>query len=89
LPYDGEWAARQKREWCRRELNEDVTVITCLSRHKIDEALAHITTGVTPIIIDDRTTHKELWEAQGGIYIVHRSAQESLTQLSEVISRFT
>ena len=86
LPYDGAWAAQQKREWCRRELGEEIPVVTCLARHKIDEAFAYVSQGITPVLIDDRTTHKDVWEDRGGIYIVHRSTQESLTQLSKIIT---
>ena len=87
LPHDGDWAAQQKREWCTRELGEDVTIITCLARHKIDEAFTYLTSNQIPILIDDRTTHQKAWEAQGGIYIVHRSTQESLAELARIIHK--
>ena len=89
LPHGGAWAAQQKRAWCARELGEDVQVITCLARDKIGQALEYSGSHVTPIIIDDRTTHKATWEAQGGIYIVHRSAGESLSALAQVMGRST
>ena len=89
LPHGGTWAAQQKRVWCARELGEEVNVITCLARQKIDRALEYTGVNITPIIIDDRTTHKATWEAQGGIYIVHRSTEESLIALEQVIKRLT
>ena len=33
------------------------------------------------VLIDDRTKHREKWEARGGIWIVHRSAEETIDEL--------
>ena len=89
LPH-GDWAERQKRVWCARELGESVEVITCLSAHKSREAHRHITesehiaSDATPIIIDDRTRYQSLWEERGGVYIVHTAAQTSIEALALV-----
>ena len=91
LPQSGDWAARQKRAWCARELGEDVDVITCRAAEKSSEALQYIKVSseladdAIPVIIDDRTRHRELWEQRGGVYIVHRSTERSLEQLRETL----
>jgi len=64
----------EKREWVKEHLGE-VPVVCCLSREKSD----HCNPG--DILIDDRTDYKHLWEAKGGVYIVHTSAKESIRQL--------
>lgn len=83
LPH-GPWAEPQKRAWCARELGPEIPVSTCLSRDK-----AMIARGLTapkqiPLLVDDRTTYQDLWEAMGGVYIVHRSTESSLARLREL-----
>ena len=77
----GNWAEPQKRAWCKRELGEDVQVITCLAKEKSLKAKAFYEAPVIPVLIDDREKYKERWENEGGIFIVHRNTEESLAQL--------
>ena len=77
----GQWAEPQKRAWCARELGLDVPVITCMAQEKIKWACDASEPDETPVIVDDRPKHKALWEDKGGIFVVHRSVNESLTEL--------
>lgn len=79
----GKWAEPQKRAWCRRELGEQVEVITCMTREKADRAAAR-SGEHTPVLVDDREKLREAWEAMGGIFIHHRSAAESIARLEEL-----
>ena len=65
----GKWAEPQKRAWCRRELGGDVRVITCMSRDKGSRAREATPEGATPILIDDRDSLRERFEASGGIFV--------------------
>ncbi|MEE2644298.1 MAG: hypothetical protein VYD19_05145 [Myxococcota bacterium] len=80
----GNWAAPQKRSWCARELGADVPVITCMSRDKAREAARVLRPGERPLLIDDREAQRDPWEAAGGVFILHRSAKESLQRLAQV-----
>ncbi len=78
----GSWAEPQKRAWCRRELGADVPVITCMSREKAERAREAAPEGTTLVLVDDRQSVGERWEAAGNIFILHRSARESIAALS-------
>ncbi len=80
----GKWAEPQKRAWCRRELGEDVPVITCMSREKTERARESAPEGTTMVLVDDRSSVGERWEAAGNVFILHRSARESIAALSEL-----
>jgi hypothetical protein len=80
----GQWAEPQKRTWCARELGYDVPVITCMAKDKIKFAHAILESAEIPILVDDRPKYRELWEAKGGIFIVHKSVSESLRRLSQL-----
>lgn len=80
LPF-GSWAGPQKREWCERELGPEVPAITCLSREKAQKAIAVTPEGVVPLLIDDRESIRESWESIGGVFVLHRSARESIDRL--------
>lgn len=71
----GQWAEVQKREWCRRELGEDIIVITCPSKDKYKHRFSHIDDataismkanmqGQTSILIDDTLALKDAWESK-------------------------
>ncbi|MDC7221320.1 MAG: hypothetical protein PQJ59_15395 [Spirochaetales bacterium] len=89
----GKWAEPQKREWCRRELGEDIPVICGKSKEKHllawdwlhENDLSH----ATPILIDDRLNLKFPWEESGGQFILHFSAEESLNQLQQLLGALT
>lgn len=69
---EAEW---NKRAWIARMVGRHVPVIACRSKEKC----LHARPG--DILIDDWTKYKHLWEAQGGIFIVHTSAASTIAQL--------
>ncbi len=74
----GNWAESQKRQWVANVLGRDVDVITCMSREKYRwSAPGHV-------LVDDRASLRESWEAHGGIFILHTSAERSIEQLREL-----
>ena len=82
----GNWAAPQKRRWCARELGEAIPVLTCMSRDKAQVAARYLNPGERPLLIDDREAAQQPWERAGGIFILHRSAEESIRSLYDKIA---
>ncbi|NBF41055.1 MAG: hypothetical protein GVY14_11625 [Spirochaetes bacterium] len=96
----GNWAKPQKLEWCRRELGPEVPVIACMSREKSEKAREWLDTHPAeagpggeqspggarrvPLLIDDRASTREPWEAAGGVFIHHTSAEGSIRSLEEL-----
>lgn len=86
----GNWAKPQKLEWCRRELGPQVPVIACMSREKADKAREWLeerrgdAKDTVPVLIDDRASTREPWEAAGGVFIHHTSAAQSIRALEEL-----
>ena len=83
LPF-GKWAEPQKREWCRRELGEDVPVITCFTKQKAAKASEVLDSGEVPVLVDDRKRIQESWEERSGIFILHTDAVSSIERLKEL-----
>ncbi len=73
----GKWAGPQKRAWAERHF-PGVQVITTLARNK--------STYCEPedVLVDDRDNYAEAWEAAGGAFILHTSAQESIRALRKL-----
>jgi hypothetical protein len=67
----------QKREWVKALLpsNYDVDVITCQTHEKPGFC------NEGDVLVDDRAVNREAWEARGGKFVLHTSAESSLTQL--------
>ena len=36
------------------------------------------------VLVDDRENHRHLWEQAGGIFVHHRTAEDSLRQLAGI-----
>ena len=72
----GNWAADQKVRWAARYF-PGTRIITTMARDKRD----HAQEG--DVLVDDQLKHRHLWEEVGGIFIHHRSVDESLEQLSD------
>ena len=70
----GEWAEPQKRRWAQRHF-PGVPVITTLAALKRE----HCHPG--DVLVDDRDQHRHLWEAAGGLFILHASARSSVAAL--------
>jgi hypothetical protein len=73
----GNWAAPQKVRWAAEHF-PGVPIITCMARDKY----RHM--DGPDVLVDDSDRHMEAWQRAGGIYILHRSARESLVQLAEI-----
>jgi len=70
----GKWAEPQKRRWAEKHF-PGVPVITTLA------ALKHEHRHPCDALVDDRDKHRRLWEANGGVFIHHRSARDSIAEL--------
>ncbi len=77
----GNWAEPQKRAWCHRELGKDVQVVACMTREKPQKAWELTPEDHIAVLVDDRIKIKEQWEAMGGIFVFHTSAESSINQL--------
>lgn len=73
----GKWAAPQKVRWAAEHF-PGVPIITCMARDK------HRHMKGADVLVDDSERHMATWQAAGGIYILHRSARESLARLAEI-----
>jgi 5'(3')-deoxyribonucleotidase len=79
IPRGSKTAVEQKIRWCKRELGEDIQVITCQTKEKSKYCL----TG--SILIDDRTDNLDKWKEKGGKFILYD--EESLDEIVERIDR--
>jgi hypothetical protein len=70
----GNWAADQKVRWAARHF-PGTRIITTMAVDK----RKHAKEG--DVLVDDQERHRHLWEEAGGIFIVHRSAAESIEAL--------
>jgi hypothetical protein len=68
----------QKRKWIDRRIGTEQPMIGCPSKDKSH----YCKPG--DIIIDDTPKYRHLWEAKGGICILHTSAADSIRQLREL-----
>jgi len=73
----GTWAAPQKERWAARHF-PGVPIITTMARQK------HLHMERGDVLVDDRQNHRHLWENAGGIFVHHKSAADSITQLAEI-----
>jgi 5'(3')-deoxyribonucleotidase len=73
----GKWAAPQKIEWAAEHF-PGVPIITCMAadKHK------HMHPG--DVLVDDREKHRVAYEAAGVIFVHHRNAEDSLSQLAKI-----
>jgi len=70
----GTWAEPQKRRWAAKHF-PGVPVITTMA------ALKHEYRHPGDVLVDDRDKYRNLWEANGGVFIHHKSAADSIAQL--------
>jgi hypothetical protein len=71
----GTWAPEQKRRWVARVLGAHVPVITCMSRDKPRWS------GPGHVLVDDRASARKGWEAKGGTFVHHVSAESTIAAL--------
>lgn len=82
--YDPELVARQKREWCMEQFGYRVPVLTCASKDKIKVAKDLLLSTQVPVLVDDWTKYRQVWEDGGGIFILHTSIDQSIAALREL-----
>jgi hypothetical protein len=70
----GNWAADQKVRWAAQHF-PGTKIITTMARDKRD----HAKEG--DVLVDDQLRHRHLWEEAGGIFVHHKSAGETLSEL--------
>ena len=73
LPRGG-WAADQKVRWAAKYF-PGTRIITTAAKDKRD----HAREG--DVLVDDQSRHAHLWEEAGGIFIHHKSVDETLERL--------
>ena len=73
----GKWAAPQKVRWAAEHF-PGVPIITCMARDKHK----HMHPG--DVLVDDRDNHRTSYEAEGVVFVHHRSAEDSLSQLAKI-----
>ena len=84
----GRWAEPQKREWCTRELGPEIPVITCMSREKHSRAGKAVPAHAVAVLIDDRESLREKFEAAGGVFIRYTDTESAMAQLHALEGRF-
>lgn len=70
----GNWAADQKVRWAAQYF-PGTKIITTMARDKRN----HAKEG--DVLVDDQDRHRGLWEEAGGVFIHHKSAQQSIKEL--------
>jgi hypothetical protein len=75
IPWSINEAAQNKRDWVKKHLG-DVQVVTCFSKDKCKYGLRG------DVLVDDRTKYSQGWLEMGGIFIHHKSAEQSLIELA-------
>src|SRR5579872_5184425 len=73
----GKWAAPQKVEWAATHF-PGVPIITCMARDKHK----HMHRG--DVLVDDSDNHRAAFEAAGVVFVHHRNATDSLSELARI-----
>jgi hypothetical protein len=71
----GDWAAPQKAKWAAKHF-PGTRIITCMARDKACYC------GAGDVLVDDQARHQRPWENAGGIFVLHKSAAETLKALA-------
>jgi hypothetical protein len=72
----GNWAADQKVRWAAHHF-PGTRIITTMARNKRDHGKPR------DVLVDDQLRHADRWEEMGGIFIHHKSVDETLERLKE------
>lgn len=79
MPRDGQvWAAEQKHRWTAKHF-PGVETIVCLSKDKCQHMR-----NIGDVLVDDRLKYKKYWVDAGGVFVLHLSAAESITELQRL-----
>lgn len=76
----GDWSIEQKLAW-RDKYHPTLEMIVTESHNK----KLHMKPG--DIIIDDWDKYRQIWINAGGLWILHKTAQQSLVELHEILER--
>ena len=77
IPRNMDAFENQKHLWSEKQFGKEQKIVCCRASKK------HTFCTPGDILIDDRTKYKKLCEKAGGVYIVHKSAEQSLMALKE------
>lgn len=72
-PEEG-WAEQHKLAWARKHF-PDIPMVITPAKNKSAYCLAG------DILVDDYPKYRDLWEARGGHFVVHRTVTESIDQV--------
>ena len=70
--------AVHKRLWVDKYFGRNIELITCKSRDK------KIYGKTGDILVDDRKRYSHYWTEMGGVFVLHMSARETLSQLARL-----
>lgn len=73
----GEWVTEEKLRWYALHF-PGVPVIVCPSKNKRNYM------GPGDVLVDDRLKYAHLWEEAGGVFILHRTAAETIAELERL-----
>ena len=73
----GNWAAPQKVRWADEHF-PGTRIITCMARDKFRHMRGE------DVLVDDRSDHRDRWEAAGGVIVHHKDARSSLKELAKI-----
>lgn len=76
VPKSVEPACANKTAWAKKHLGDDVEVRCCRSSEKC----LHAKPG--SVLIDDWEKYKDKWVNTGGIWITHKSAEDTIRQIN-------
>lgn len=72
--------ARQKRQWCRKHIGDNVIVLPILGGHNKPMFMHQM----GDILIDDFGKNCRAWDAEGGVSIKHISTTDTLEKLNAI-----
>lgn len=78
IPRNMDALNNQKHIWAEKQFGKEQRVICCRASKKAEWC------SPGDVLVDDRTRYIKKWEAAGGIYVIHRSAERSLEKLREL-----
>jgi len=73
----GNWAAPQKVRWADEHF-PGTHIITCMARDKYRHMKG------ADVLVDDRSDHRDKWQAAGGTFVHHKDARSSLEHLANI-----
>lgn len=75
-----DWAIGQKTRWAEKYFPH-LSIICCKSKNKFE----HMIPEKSNVLIDDWNRHMKKWQSEGGYFILHKTAEQSLAELREVM----